>query len=240
MIPLHRSSSDICVLVSDHRYQNCVYTYRILPSEDMKLSVQVGQRSKGDEIFCLVKYYCSIFTVSPHRLRTCWEPSISQGTSGCHGSGYVSPDSPQSEWSYSKFSTVAPEAHVHHNLLNLLLFTELWFYLANTSRASRFQAGSTGAPLWMAWPHAALVETVSGSLGRTMATRGSAGGPFARPRQGPSLLFLLPGADGSRARLDFASPGCKGLSPCSSALALTQHNFPPSERCSAQKSRLKL
>lgn len=26
----------------NHRYQNCVYTYRILPNEDKKLSVQVG------------------------------------------------------------------------------------------------------------------------------------------------------------------------------------------------------
>lgn len=29
--------------ISDRRYQNCVYTYRILPSEDKKLSVQVGE-----------------------------------------------------------------------------------------------------------------------------------------------------------------------------------------------------
>lgn len=56
MFPHHMSSSD-CALISDHRYQNCVYTYRILPSEDMKLSVQVGELSKVDEILCLVVYY---------------------------------------------------------------------------------------------------------------------------------------------------------------------------------------
>lgn len=30
--------------IADHRYQNCVYTYRILPNEDKQLSVQVGRR----------------------------------------------------------------------------------------------------------------------------------------------------------------------------------------------------
>lgn len=36
--------SDLHVFISDHRYQKCVYTYRILPSEDKKLSVQVGEQ----------------------------------------------------------------------------------------------------------------------------------------------------------------------------------------------------
>lgn len=31
-------------VIADHRYQNCVYTYRILPNEDKQLSVQVGGR----------------------------------------------------------------------------------------------------------------------------------------------------------------------------------------------------
>lgn len=46
MFPHLVTSGDICVFMSDHRYQKCVYTYRILPSEDMKLSVQVGERTK--------------------------------------------------------------------------------------------------------------------------------------------------------------------------------------------------
>lgn len=36
------SSSDTHLHYFDCRFQNCVYTYRILPNEDKKLSVQVG------------------------------------------------------------------------------------------------------------------------------------------------------------------------------------------------------
>lgn len=68
-------------LYFDRRYQKCVYTYRILPSEDKKLSVQVceqlmqlwtfGRSIKSLKCYIWSFFYCQIFTVGPQTAVKC-------------------------------------------------------------------------------------------------------------------------------------------------------------------------
>lgn len=106
------------------------------------------------------------------------------------------------------------------------------FYLANTSRASLFQAGSTGAPLWMSHPHAALMETVSRA---EPCTRGS----FCRAQAVP-----LPPLPPSRSRWQSCRlrPPLPVHWPVSLylRLALDTANFPTIKSGSRIKIRLKL
>lgn len=122
------------------------------------------------------------------------------------------------------------------HLLNLLLFTQLWFYLANTSRASPFQAGSTGAPLWMSHPHAALMETVSRA---EPCTRGVRWRSFCRAQEVP-----LPPLPPSRSRWQSCClrPPLPVHWPVSLylLLALDTANFPTTKSGSRIKIRLKL
>lgn len=129
--------------------------------------------------------------------RSCWEPSrvdvvgLDVPAQGSHSQSGRTGYSPQ--WLQKLASIASAQPAAVHGALGLS---------GRTRRASRFQAGSAGAPLWMTRPSCSPNGDSFLQLGQNHAHEGVRWTSCFSAQAVATLLFLLPGSEGSPALSD--------------------------------------